>query len=60
MAACISRSVMNNSVSSTVIMEYLKQNESYRYWLDLPFLVCVRSYSSLYFTVGVKSVNKVL
>jgi hypothetical protein len=59
-AACISRSVMNNSVSSTVIMEYSKQNESYRYWLDLPLLVCVRSYSSLYFTVGVKSVNKVL
>jgi hypothetical protein len=41
MATYISRSVMNNIMSSTVIIEYSKQNESYRYWLDLPLLVCV-------------------
>ena len=35
MAAYI-RSVMNNSVSDTMIMEFSKRNESYRNWLDLP------------------------
>ena len=41
MAACISRSVMNNSVSSTEIIGFSKQNELYRNRLDLPLLVYV-------------------
>ena len=40
MAAYI-RSVMNNSVSDTMIMEFSKRDESYRNWLDLPLLVSV-------------------
>ena len=35
------RSVMNNSVSNTVIIEFSKRNESYRNWLDLLLLVTV-------------------
>ena len=41
MAAYISGSVMNNSVSHNIIIEYSKQNELYRYWPDLPLLVHV-------------------
>ena len=33
---CIFRSVMNNSVSNTVMIEFSECNESYRNWLDLP------------------------
>ena len=45
MAAYI-RSVMNNSVSNTVIIEFSKHNESYRNWLDLTFIgVCMLQYS---------------
>ena len=40
MAAYI-QSVMNNSVSNTVIIEFSKCNESYCTWLDLPILVCM-------------------
>ena len=40
MAAFI-RSVMNNSVSNTVIIEFSKPNESYRNWLELPLLVSI-------------------
>jgi len=32
-------SVMNNSVSYTVIIEFSKRNELYENWLDLPLLV---------------------
>jgi len=32
------RSVMNNGVSNTVIIEVSKRNESYRNWLDLALL----------------------
>ena len=35
------RSVMNNSVLYTVIIEFSKRNESRRNWLDLPLLVYV-------------------
>jgi len=35
------RSVMNNSVSDIVIIEFSKLNESYRNWLDSPVLVYV-------------------
>jgi len=35
------RSVMNNIVSNTVIIEFSKCNESYRNWLDLLLLVSV-------------------
>jgi hypothetical protein len=37
--AAYTRSVMNNSVSDTVIIKFSKRNESYRNWLDLPLLV---------------------
>ena len=37
MAAYI-RSVMNNSVSDAVIIEFSRRNESYRNWLDLALL----------------------
>ena len=40
MAAYI-RSVMNNSVSITTIIEFSKCNDSYRNWLDLALLVSV-------------------
>ena len=40
MAAYI-RSVVNNSVSNTMITEFSKRNESYRNWLDLALLVSV-------------------
>ena len=40
MAAYI-RSIMNNSVSYTLIIEFSKHNELYRNWLDLPSLVSV-------------------
>ena len=41
------RSVMNNSVLNTVIIEFSKPNESYRNWLDLPLLVmCVALFGS--------------
>ena len=40
MAACI-RSVMNSSVSNTMIIEFSKLNEWYRHWLDLLLLVYV-------------------
>jgi len=39
--AAYSRSVMNNNVSNTVIIELSKRNESSRNWLDLPLLVSV-------------------
>jgi len=32
------RSVMNNSVSDAVIIEFSRRNESYRNWLDLALL----------------------
>jgi hypothetical protein len=35
-AAYISGSVMNNSVSRTLIIDFLKQTGSYQNWLDLP------------------------
>ena len=40
MAAYIG-SVMDNSVSNTVIIEFSKCNELYRNWLDLPLLLYV-------------------
>ena len=47
MAAYI-RSVMNNSVSNTVIIEFSKRNESYRNWLDLPLLfMCIVHFVTL-------------
>ena len=41
MAAYISMSVMNNSVSSIVLIGFSKSNKSYQKWLDLPYLLCV-------------------
>jgi len=40
------RSVMNNSVSNTVRIEFSKRNESYRNWLDVALLV-LRQLSSV-------------
>ena len=36
------KSVTNNSVSNTLIIEFPKCNESYRNWLDLPLLLSVK------------------
>jgi len=45
------RSVMKNSMSNTVKIEFSKHNELYRNWLDLPLLVsvCVALFGSTFY-----------